>query len=109
MFYRLFIAAEEGCLRQSKRATYNRKNKYIVNINAGITVNGLGSGYIIMAGLPTAGNGTQLIGSGNENAVTGKALTMSSITTSSIAVTFYDATYPGASGANLRVCLVYQA
>ena len=84
-------------------------NKYIVNINAGITVNGLGSGYIIMAGLPTAGSGTQLIGSGNENAVTGKALTMSSITNSSIAVTFYDATYPGASGANLRVCLVYQA
>jgi hypothetical protein len=71
-------------------------NKYIVNINAGITVNGLGSGYIIMAGLPTAGNGTQLIGSGNENAVTGKALTISS-------------DLPGASGANLRVCLIYQA
>jgi hypothetical protein len=84
-------------------------NKYIVNINAGITTNGTGSGYIIMSGLPTAGNVAQLIGSGTENAITGKALTMSAITTSSIAVTFYDATYPGANGANLRVCLVYQA
>lgn len=75
--------------------------------NITITTNGTGSG-VIQVPLPFNAAALQSIGSGRENAVTGKQLQVWS-STSPASVQFYDGTYPGANNAQLLIGGVYEA
>jgi hypothetical protein len=71
-----------------------------------ITTNGTAAGFIIVSGVPI-NIGTTLYGAGcgTEIGVTGKMLQINPATTTTINITNYDGTYPGASG--FRGCLVW--
>lgn len=71
-----------------------------------ITVNGLAAGFIIVSGVPI-NIGTTLYGAGcgTEIGVTGKMLQINPATATTINITNYDGTYPGATG--FRGCLVW--
>lgn len=69
---------------------------------ATITTNGTGSGVNILGGLPTNPS-SNVVGYGNENSVTYKALAVLKYTTSALNVAFYDHTYAGANNALLSV------
>jgi len=64
-----------------------------------ITTNGVAAGYLTVAGLPIAMGATLYgAGCGSEIGVTGKLIQISPITTTTLGLTNYDSTYPGATG-----------
>ena len=71
-----------------------------------ITTNGSGSGQVNVGGLPVASSGTW-VGTGRENAATGKQQQCTTASSTSIGVKNYDDSYPGADGRVLFGTVTY--
>jgi len=86
---------------------YTRIGRQVtLSMDLRITTNGTGSGFLAVSGIPI-NIGTTLYGAGcgTEIGVTGKMLQINPATSTTINITNYDGTYPGASG--FRGCLVW--
>lgn len=59
--------------------------------------------------LPVTAVSTRQSATGTENAVTGKGLTCPFVTTTTLRVHFYDATFAGATGSIFQISGVYEA
>ena len=88
--------------------TYTKIGRLIhISFSCTITINGTGSGYIQLTGMPFA-VATISVGSGVEVAVTGFGLALSVAAANTFAITFASTnTYPGANGAILRGSVTY--
>jgi hypothetical protein len=88
---------------------YTRIGRQItLSMDLRITNNGTGAGYLKVTGIPF-NMGATLYGAGvgSEINVTGKMLQLSGISTTEIAITNYDGTYPGATGFRANLVWTY--
>lgn len=73
-----------------------------------ITTNGTGSGFLAIGGIPiNMGSTLYGAGCGSEIGVTGKLIQISPATTTTINLTNYDGTYPGATGFRADLIFTY--
>lgn len=104
------LASATGTLTTVGAATgYYTKVGRLVTLNANvvITTNGTGGTALLFGSLPFSISTTNTTGAGIEQAVTGKTLAVSSYNTTTLYVTFYDFTYPGANNARIVVSVSY--
>ena len=80
----------------------------LINVVVPVTINGSGSGALLVALPFTAGSGTYVL-NGRETSA-GKVLAGSIAPNSGVlAIMYYDASYPGSNGANLTLSGIYEA
>lgn len=92
------IASGSGALTTaSATISYSRRGRFVdIQVSVTITANGTG-GTNINIGLPFSCKGVIV---GRETAISGKMLQGASASASTLVISFYDATYPGANGAS---------
>jgi hypothetical protein len=104
------IASTTGTLgTNSCTGTYTKNGRALTEqFDCTVTTNGTGSGQITVVGQPYPFVGVINTGSGQEVAMTSKALVLqSAVGSQKLYVTFYDGTYPAASGARLVGQITY--